>query len=117
MTGKRSFAVQQLTGNSAAMKKSFASLTASLVMALALVLPAGIAPAAAQEQCWDNSAIQAALGEGRIRPVAAILSREGIDPSTEVLSVRVCEQGGSPVYVLAVLEASGQARNLTVSAQ
>lgn len=89
----------------------------SLVLAIGLSLPLGVGPAVAQEACWDNSAIQAALAEGRIQPVAAVLAREGIAPSTEVLSVKVCEQGGVPVYVLAVLEAAGQARNLTVSAQ
>ncbi|WP_417580467.1 hypothetical protein [Pelagibacterium sp.] len=89
----------------------------SLALALSLSLPLGVVPAVAQEACWDNSTIQSALAEGRIQPVAAVLSREGIDPSTEVLSVKVCEQSGALVYVLAVLEASGQARNLTLSAQ
>ncbi|WP_332716942.1 hypothetical protein [Pelagibacterium mangrovi] len=99
------------------MKSTVFSRLASLVLALGLLFPLGAMPVGAQEACWDNSAIQAALAEGRIQPVAAVLSREGIDPSTEVLSVKVCEQGGSPVYVLAVLEANGQARNLTVSAR
>ncbi|SDZ96786.1 hypothetical protein SAMN05428936_101703 [Pelagibacterium halotolerans] len=99
------------------MKNAFVSRLTSLALALSLSLPLGAMPVAAQEVCWDNSAIQAALAEGRIQPVAAVLSREGIDPSTEVLSVKVCEQGGALVYVLAVLETSGQARNLTLNAQ
>ena len=97
--------------------KSILSRLASLVLALSLLSPLAAMPAVAQGGCWDNSAIQAALAEGRIQSVAAVLSREGIDPSTEVLSVQVCDQGGGPVYVLAVLESTGQARNLTVSAQ
>ena len=99
------------------MKNTVLPRLASLVLALSLTVPFGAMPAGAQEMCWDNSAIQAALAEGRIRPVAAVLSREGIDPSTEVLSVKVCEQGAALVYVLAVLEANGQARNLTLNAQ
>ncbi|SDG36596.1 hypothetical protein [Pelagibacterium luteolum] len=99
------------------MKKSFASRISMLILALGLFASAGAAPAVAQGGCWDNATIQAALSEGRIQPVAAVLSREGIDPSTEVLSVRVCDQGGALVYVLAVLEASGEARNLTLNAQ
>lgn len=99
------------------MKNSFLSRLASLALALSLLVPLGAIPAVGQEGCWDNATIQAALAEGRIQPVAAVLAREGIDPSTEVLGVKVCEQGGSPVYVLAVLEAAGQARNLTLQAQ
>ncbi|MCD7059504.1 hypothetical protein [Pelagibacterium xiamenense] len=91
------------------------------ILAIALLAAAPVAvpvtPAAAQSGCWDNSAIQSALAEGRIIPVAQVLSREGVPTSTEVLSVKVCEQGGTLVYVLAVLEASGQARNLTLNAQ
>lgn len=99
------------------MKNAFLSRLTSMALALSLSLPLGAMPVAAQEACWDNSTIQSALAEGRIQPVAAVLSREGIDPSTEVLNVKVCEQGGAPVYVLAVLETSGQARNLTLSAR
>ncbi|MEQ8444498.1 MAG: hypothetical protein RIB57_01290 [Pelagibacterium sp.] len=99
------------------MKNAFTSRLTSLALALSLSLPLGALPVAAQEVCWDNSTIQSALAEGRIQPVAAVLSREGIDPSTEVLSVKVCEQSGALVYVLAVLETSGQARNLTLNAQ
>ena len=99
------------------MKNHFLSRSLSLVLALSLFVPLGVAPVSAQQGCWDNATIQAADSEGRIQPVAAVLSREGIDPSTEVLSVKVCEQGGGPVYVLAVLEASGEARNLTLNAQ
>lgn len=99
------------------MKNTILPRLASLVLALSLSVPLGTMPAVAQEACWDNSAIQAALADGSIQPVAAVLSREGIDPTTQVLSVKVCDAGGAPVYVLAVLEASGEARNLTLNAQ
>lgn len=98
------------------MTKTILSPIASMALALFLVLPFGVAAGSAQDGCWDNAAIQSALAEGRIQPVAAVLAREGIDPSTEVLSVRVCEEGGVPIYVLAVLESSGQARNLMLGA-
>ena len=99
------------------MKNALFSHFLSVIVVVALLAPAGSGAAFAQDACWDNSTIQAALAEGRIQPVAAVLSREGIDPSTEVLSVKVCEQSGALVYVLAVLESSGQARNLTLNAQ
>ncbi len=99
------------------MKKLLMPRLSHLLLALGLMLPFGVSPGMAQEACWDNSAIQSALAEGRILPVATVLQREGIDPSTEVLSVKVCDEGGTEVYVLAVLEASGQARNLTLNAK
>ncbi|RDE10460.1 hypothetical protein [Pelagibacterium lacus] len=99
------------------MKTSLLSRLTSLALALCLFLPLGVAPGMAQGQCWDNAAIQAALDQGQIRPVAAVLAREGVNPATEVLSVRVCDQGSGPVYVLAVLGPGGEARNLTLSAR
>lgn len=87
------------------------------MLAATLVLPFGAAPALAQGACWDNAAIQSAVAGGQIRSVADVLAREGIPGSTQVLNVKVCEQGGGPVYVLAVLEASGEARNLTLNAR
>lgn len=99
------------------MKKPVLTFLLSLALSLSALAPFGAATALGQEQCWDNAAIQSALDQGRIQPVAAVLAREGINPATQVLNVRVCEQGGAVVYVLAVLEASGEARNLTVSAQ
>lgn len=99
------------------MKKVLLSTMASIAFAATLALPFGAGPAFAQDGCWDNAAIQSAVASGQIRPVADVLAREGIPGSTQILNVRVCDQGGAPVYVLAVLEASGEARNLTVSAR
>lgn len=99
------------------MKNALLSRITSAALVVALVAPLGAGPAVAQDGCWDNSAIQSALANGQIRPVAEVLGREGIPSSTQVLNVKVCDQGGSLVYVLAVLEASGEARNLTLSAQ
>ncbi|GGA54187.1 hypothetical protein [Pelagibacterium lentulum] len=99
------------------MKNALFSRILSVIVTAALLAPAGSGAAFAQGGCWDNSTIQAALAEGRIQPVASVLAREGISPSTQVLNVRVCEQGGGLVYVLAVLESSGEARNLTLNAQ
>ncbi|WP_127145666.1 hypothetical protein [Pelagibacterium montanilacus] len=99
------------------MKKAPHTHRAALVLAAALMFPLGPGIASAQQGCWDNSAIQSAVASGEIQPVASVLSREGIPGSTEVLSVKVCDQGGSIVYVVAVLEADGQARNLTLNAR
>lgn len=99
------------------MKNVLLSRIIPAVVSAALVLPVGFGPAAAQGTCWDNGQIQSALAGGQIRSVAEVLAREGIPPSTQVLNVRVCEQSGGPVYILSVLEASGEARNLTVGAQ
>lgn len=98
------------------MKNTFLSRIIPVLVSAALVVPVGSGAAVAQGACWDNGQIQSALSSGQIRSVAEVLAREGIPPSTQVLNVRVCEQGG-PVYILSVLEASGEARNLTVSAQ
>lgn len=89
----------------------------SAALLASLAVPLGAGSASAQDGCWDNAAIQSALAAGQIRPVADVLAREGIPPTTQVLNVKVCNQGGGPVYVLAVLEPSGEARNLTVRAQ
>lgn len=99
------------------MKNALLSRITSLVLAVTLVAPASLGPALAQDGCWDNAAIQAALASGQIQPVAAVLAREGIPATTQVLTVKVCDQGGALVYQLAVLEASGQARNLTLGAK
>ncbi|WP_207747573.1 hypothetical protein [Pelagibacterium limicola] len=99
------------------MKKALLSKLVSAVCVATLVLPLGAGSAVAQGACWDNTRIQAAVASGEIRPVADILEREGIPAANVTGAVKVCEQGGGLVYVLPVLEASGEARNLTVSAQ
>jgi len=99
------------------MKKALLSGFISAALAATLILPFGAGTAVAQGACWDNAAIQAAVAGGQILSLADVRAREGIPGSTQILDVKVCEQGGAPVYVLAVLEASGEARNLTVSAQ
>lgn len=99
------------------MKTNILSRLIAVFLIAGAALPFGALPAAAQQVCWDNARIQAAVSQGQIQPVSAVLAREGIPGSTQVLSVKVCEDGGRIVYVLAILEASGQARNLTVGAQ
>ncbi len=99
------------------MKKALLSGLLSATFAAASALSLGAGSAVAQDACWDNAAIQSAVAAGQIRPVAEVLAREEIPDTTQILNVKVCEQQGAPVYVLAVLEASGEARNVTVSAQ
>ncbi|WP_404405372.1 hypothetical protein [Pelagibacterium halotolerans] len=95
------------------------ALSHILTMALLAAAPLSVSvtPAAAQSACWDRSQIQAAVAEGRIRDVGQVRAREGIPSSTEVLDVKVCEQGGTLVYVLTVYDASGETRDLTLNAQ
>jgi hypothetical protein len=100
------------------MKKTALFRIVSLALALTVLAPATLSQVAAQGGgCMGNAEIQEAISAGRIAPVGQVLAREGIPSSTQVLSVRVCEQGGGLQYVLAVLEASGEARNLTLPAQ
>jgi hypothetical protein len=99
------------------MKKALLSRFVSAALAATLVLPLGAGSAVAQEVCWDNIRIQTAVASGEIAPIADVLAREGIPAANVRGAVKVCEQGGQLVYVLPVLEASGEARNLTVSAQ
>lgn len=97
------------------MKKLIRTLLVPFAVALALGLGAtGMAQAQA---CLDNRAIQQAVSSGEIMSLAQVLSSAGIDSSSEVLSVQVCDQGGRLVYIIGVLTGSGEAQNLVLNAQ
>lgn len=99
------------------MKRSIPKLSAPIAFALALVVGlAGTAPTQAQA-CLDKRQIQEAVASGQIMSLDAVLASAGVDPSAEILSVEVCDQGGALVYVIGVLSPDGQAQNLTLSAQ
>jgi uncharacterized membrane protein YkoI len=88
------------------------------VAMMALTLSTAIAtPSAAQDNCLGKREIQSAIAAGEILPLAQILSLAGIDSSQEVLSVQVCNRGGEPYYVVAVLDAYGEAQNLVLNAR
>jgi hypothetical protein len=97
------------------MKKLLLITCATIAMALPLSF-ALAPPAMAAGHCLSNKEIQAALSSGQISPVAAALAQAGVGRDAKVLSVRVCEEGGRMVYVVAVLGTDGDARNLTLPA-
>jgi uncharacterized membrane protein YkoI len=107
--------IQQTGRNLHIMKKLIRTLLVPFAVALALGLGAtGVAQAQA---CLDNRAIQKAVSSGEIMSLAQVLSSAGIDSSSEVLSVQVCDQGGRLVYIIGVLTGSGEAQNLVLNAQ
>lgn len=68
------------------------------------------------DDCLDNRAIQDAIASGMIAPVDVVLAENGVGGDEQVLSVKVCDQGGGLVYVVAVLGPDGDARNLVLPA-
>lgn len=91
------------------------SAAATLALALALAL-SGTGASQAQA-CLDKRQIQEAVATGEIMSLDAVLVGAGVDPSADILSVQVCDQGGRLVYVIGVLTADGQAQNLVLNAQ
>ena len=98
------------------MKNSVKTLLAVLMAALTLSV-AAVSPSYAQGvDCLGKRDIQNAVNSGQIQPLSDVLANAGIDQNQEVLSVQVCEQGGGLVYLVAVLDPSGNAQNLTLPA-
>lgn len=94
------------------------TLTRKLLSSLSIALVLGLAvTSVASAACLDKRQIQEAVSSGQIMSLDAVLSSAGIDRSAEVLNVQVCDQGGQLVYIIGVLSPSGQAENLTLSAQ
>lgn len=96
-------------------KAPIPSALVALALAIALALP-GTGPSQAQA-CLDKRDIQEAVASGQIMSLDAVLSMAGVDPSAEILNVQVCDKGGGLVYVIGVLSADGQARNLVLNAR
>lgn len=97
------------------MKTQFRTIVRSAALALAVSL-AGMGAANAQA-CLDNRQIQEGIASGQIMSLADVLASAGIDSSTDVLSVQVCDEGGRLVYIIGVLTPAGEAQNLVLSAQ
>ncbi len=101
------------------MKTKFPKPSASIALALALSLAlslTGTGTAQAQA-CLDKRAIQEAVATGQIMSLDAVLASAGISPNVQILSVEVCDQGGTLVYVIGMLAPDGQAETRTLSAQ
>lgn len=86
-----------------------------MALALALAL-AGTGQSQAQA-CLDKRQIQEAVASGEIMSLDAVLASAGVDSSTDILNVQVCDEGGALVYVIGVLSSDGQAQNLVLNAQ
>lgn len=97
------------------MKTLLSKLLAPIVVALAIGL-AGTGMAAAQA-CLDNRQIQDMVSSGQIMSLATVLASAGVDGSTEILNVQVCDEGGRLVYIIGILTPSGEAQNLVLGAQ
>lgn len=91
--------------------------SAGIALALALALAFAGTGATQAQACLDKQQIQEAVASGEILSLDAVLASAGVDPSAEILSVQVCDQGGGMVYVIGVLSPDGQAQNLTLNAQ
>jgi len=83
------------------------------LLAAGLLLGLGL-PADAAGACLGKRDIQQAVSDGKILPLASVLSAGGISPS-DVVSFQVCQQGGGYVYVLQVY-GSGDAETVTLNA-
>jgi hypothetical protein len=79
---------------------------------------AGLAdPAQAQGgSCLSDRQIYAAVEQGQLLPLEDALRQNGVDRSTQVLSVEVCDDGGGYAYHVQVINASGEARTLVLPA-
>jgi len=97
------------------MKPIFSTIGVALAVVL-LLLAGAIAPASAQGQCLGNRDIQKGVASGDFAPLSSALASAGVSGSEEVLSVKVCQQNGSWVYVVSVLDRDGYARNLVLPA-
>lgn len=99
------------------MKHVLTLVFAALIAATAPAF-AAIAPASAQEgECLSDRDIYAGVEQGRIASLEDVLRANGIDRTSEVLSVQVCEnEGGGYAYYVAVLNAYGEAQTLVLPA-
>lgn len=99
------------------MKTNAPKPSASIALALALALALSGTGSAQAQACFDKRQIQEAVASGQILSLDAVLASSGVDSSSEILNVQVCDRGGSLVYVIGVLAPDGQAKNLVLNAQ
>ena len=78
---------------------------------------AAVARAFAQErECLSDRQIYAGVEQGQIASLEDVLRANGIDRSSEVLSVQVCDDGGGYAYYVGVLNSYGEAQTLVLPA-
>ncbi len=99
------------------MKTNAPKPSASIALALALSLALVGTGSAQAQACLDKRAIQEAVASGEILSLDAVLASAGVESSVQILSVEVCDQGGSLVYVIGMLAPDGQAETRTLSAR
>jgi hypothetical protein len=88
-----------------------------LVGALVLAVAAGPLPARAADGCLANRAAQALIAQHKIKTWPTIKALAGIsDEYKEVSAVKVCEQDGTPYYVVNVAGPSGVSKQLVLNA-
>jgi hypothetical protein len=74
-------------------------------------------PARAAGGCLANAAVQALIAEHKIKTWPAITALAGIsDQYKEVSAVKVCQEDGTPYYVVNVAGPSGESKQLILSA-
>ena len=99
------------------MKTNAPKPSASIALALALALALATTGTSQAQACLDKRQIQEAVSSGQIMSLDAVLAQAGVDSSSDILNVDVCDEGGRLVYVIGVLSSDGQAQNLTLDAQ
>lgn len=99
------------------MKTNAPKPSASIALALALALALATTGSSQAQACLDKRQIQEAVSSGQIMSLDAVLAQAGVDSSSDILNVDVCDDGGRLVYVIGVLSSDGQAQNLTLDAQ
>src|SRR5690606_38439527 len=95
------------------------TLILKFLVPIAVALAMGLAGsgAAQAQSCIDSSAeIQALISSGTIISQYDAVASAGYS-ADQILNFRLCEDGGSYVWIVGVLSADGTAQNLTISAQ
>jgi hypothetical protein len=84
---------------------------------LAYVAVGNPTPARAADACLANPAVQALIAEHKIKTWPAIKALAGIsDQYKEVSAVKVCQEDGTPYYVVNVAGPSGESKQLVLNA-
>ena len=101
-----------------AMVSSLINIVMTLLVAATAYSAAGL-PAAADSNgtCMDNRSVQALIARHAIKTWPAIKVLAGIsDKYKEVSAVRVCQEDGTPYYVVNVAGPAGESKQLILNA-
>ncbi len=98
------------------MKQVLSLVLAALMTATAPAF-AAVGPALAQErECLSDRQIYSGVEQGQLASLDEVLRANGVDRSSEILSVRVCDDGGGYAYYVGVLNSYGEAQTLVLPA-